>query len=180
MPKDSEEDSEKKLTKLQKALLLEIAGKDGVKIGQYLLNNPNEVTDEELADKTQIKLNLVRKILYKLNENKLAKFRRVRDKKSGWFIYYWGQDFDRIVELVTVKQRKVLKKLQARLEFEQGNMFFVCSQKCNDERYSFDEAVELTFTCPNCRGKLEFQQNEEIKNLLEQKIEALKTEIVKQ
>ena len=172
-------DSEKKLTKLQKDLLEELAGKEGVKIGEYLLNNPNEVTDEELADKTQIKLNLVRKILYKLNENKLAKFRRVRDKKSGWFIYYWTQDFDHIVDLVTIKQRKVLKKLQARLEFERENMFFVCVQHCNDERYSFDEAVELTFTCPNCRGKLEFQHNEEIKNLLEQKIEALKAEIMK-
>ncbi|OLS13223.1 MAG: transcription factor IIE (TFIIE) subunit alpha [Promethearchaeota archaeon CR_4] len=179
MPKD-EEDSDKKLNKLQKALLLEIAGKDGMKIGQYLFQNSVEVTDEELADKTAIKLNLVRKILYKLNENKLAKFRRVRDKKSGWFIYYWSHDFDRIVELVTMKQRKVLRKLQSRLDFEQENMFFVCSQKCNDERYSFDEAVELTFACPNCRGKLEFQQNEPIKNLLKQKIEALKAEIVKQ
>jgi transcription initiation factor TFIIE subunit alpha len=169
-----------KLTKLQKAVLSEIAGKDGIKIGQYLLNTTNEVTDEELADQTQIKLNLVRKILYKLNENKLAKFRRVRDKKSGWFIYYWGHDFDRIVELVTAKQRKVLRRLQSRLEFEQENMFFTCSEKCNDERYSFDEAVELTFTCPNCRGKLEFQPNEEVKDLLNQKIEALKEEIAKQ
>jgi transcription initiation factor TFIIE subunit alpha len=45
----------------------------------------------------------VRRTLYKLYSEKLAQFRRIRDKSTGWFIYYWWHDkkynFDEAFEL---------------------------------------------------------------------------------
>lgn len=176
--------SEKKrrLSSLQKNVLLEIGGKEGVVVARKLLNLNKEVTDEEIANEMEIKLNLVRKILYRLNENKLAIFRRVRDKKSGWFIYYWRENLDRCVELVTEKQKTVLEKLQMRYDFESTNQFFMCSRRddgCNQERYSFNEAMELSFECPECDNKLEFIDNSDVVNVLEEKISLLKNELKK-
>ena len=54
-----------------------------------ILNGTEEVTDEQLAEKSGMRLNVVRKILYKLYDNRLASYRRVRDKNTGWFVYFW-------------------------------------------------------------------------------------------
>ncbi|GAB4325931.1 MAG: transcription factor E [Promethearchaeota archaeon] len=172
----------KRLMSLQRSVLMEIGGKAAVTIAKKLLNLTKEVTDEELADLTKIKLNTVRKILYRLNENKLATFRRVRDKKSGWFLYYWRESLDHAKELVAEKQREVLQRLLMRLEFEKENQFFACenrNEECSDERYTFYEAMELEFRCPECDGRLEFVENADVIQFLEEKIDILKEELRK-
>ena len=60
----------------------EIAGKEGVDIATVLVN-AEETTDEEIATKTDLKLNIVRRILYKLHDNHLASYRRIRDTNTG-------------------------------------------------------------------------------------------------
>lgn len=171
----------KRLSTLQRNVLKEIGGKECIEVAKKLLNLSKEATDEEIADMTSIKLNLVRKILYRLNENKLAVFRRIRDKKSGWFIYYWHHNLDRADELVTERQREVLEKLELRLQFEKENQFFMCSNReaCNQERYSFYEAVELGFECPECESRLEYVDNSEFVRILEEKNEELRKELRK-
>ena len=69
----------------------EIAGKEGVDVATVLVN-ADETTDEEIATKTDLKLNVVRRILYKLHDNHLASYRRIRDTNTGWFLYYWRID----------------------------------------------------------------------------------------
>jgi len=52
--------------------LLDFGGKESILISKILLNTPNEdLTDERIAELSSVKLNIVRKILYILNENKL-------------------------------------------------------------------------------------------------------------
>lgn len=48
-----------------------------------------EATDEELAEATGIRVNTVRRILYMLNDEGLADFKRIRDPETGWYYYYW-------------------------------------------------------------------------------------------
>ena len=72
----------------------EIAGKEGVDVSTVLVN-ADETTDEEIATKTDLKLNIVRRILYKLHDNHLASYRRIRDANTGWFLYYWRIDPNR-------------------------------------------------------------------------------------
>lgn len=45
-------------------------------------------TDEEIAKKTGIKLNIVRKILYRLYDMGLASYKRSKDPETQWFTYY--------------------------------------------------------------------------------------------
>ena len=127
--------------------------------------------DFEPNDSEILKLNTVRKTLYKLYSEKLAQFRRIRDKSTGWFIYYWWHEFDLIDEILIEKRKLLERKLRDRLQFEENNYFFVCIN-CNDKniKYNFDEAFELNFRCPNCGGSLEAQDNQNIIDFLKEKV----------
>ena len=51
------------------------------------LKDADEITDDIIANKTGIRLNSVRKILYKLYDHSLVSLRRSRDENTGWFIF---------------------------------------------------------------------------------------------
>ncbi|MFX1488992.1 MAG: transcription factor [Promethearchaeota archaeon] len=158
-------------------------------MGQELLNSESEdITDEDITenikdritgtdidfapDDTEIlKLNTVRKTLYKLYSEKLAQFRRIRDKSTGWFIYYWWHEFDLIEEILQEKKKIVESKLRERLSFEEENYFFICKSCQNSNiKFNFDEAFELNFRCPDCGNALEAQDNSKIIEFLKNKI----------
>jgi transcription initiation factor TFIIE subunit alpha len=113
----------------------------------------------------------VRKTLYKLYSEKLAQFRRIRDKSTGWFIYYWWHEFDLLEEILIEKKKLVQGKLRERLSFEENNYFFICKTCQNiNIKYNFDEAFELNFRCPDCGSPLEAQDNQKIIETLKDKI----------
>lgn len=115
------------------------------------MHTSEEITDEKLADLSGVKLNIVRKILYILNENKLTEFRRVRDKRSGWFIYLWKSSFENLPIMLQERRDDVVHKLETRMNFEEQNVFFHCNKDCK-ERYVYIEAMEQNFQCPKCEG----------------------------
>jgi transcription initiation factor TFIIE subunit alpha len=63
-------------------------GEDAVRVVE-VLKGVDEIADIEIADKTQIRLNLVRKALYRLYDRSIVALRRSRDKETGWFIFNW-------------------------------------------------------------------------------------------
>ncbi|MFX1280151.1 MAG: transcription factor [Promethearchaeota archaeon] len=127
--------------------------------------------DFEPDDTEVLKLNSVRKTLYKLYSEKLAQFRRIRDKSTGWFIYYWWHEFDLLEEILIEKKKLVENKLRERLSFEENNYFFICKTCQNiNVKYNFDEAFELNFRCPDCGNPLEAQDNQKIIDFLREKI----------
>ncbi|MFX1518728.1 MAG: transcription factor, partial [Promethearchaeota archaeon] len=122
-----------------------------------LSSSNGEVTDEEIAAGTELRLNVVRKILYKLYDNQLAAYRRTRDQNTGWFIYYWKLVPNRVKELLLKRKKQVLKVLEDRLAYERTNMFFMCSTP-TCPRLTFNQAVENSFRCPTCGKVLNHQQ----------------------
>ncbi|MCS7131322.1 MAG: transcription factor, partial [Hadesarchaea archaeon] len=93
-----------------KEILLRIAGENGYEVAAALAKG--EATDEELAKRTGIRINLVRRILYDLYENRVVSYRRIRDEDSGWYIYYWRMEPERALEFFTNNKRLLLQKLQ--------------------------------------------------------------------
>ena len=166
-----------------------IGGEIAIYVGMELLNSESkDITDEDITenikehiegtdidfepdDTETLKLNTVRKTLYKLYSEKLAQFRRIRDKSTGWFIYYWWHEFDLLEEIILEKKKLIERKLRDRLEFEQNNYFFICIN-CEDSnvKYNFEEAFELNFRCPECGDSLEAQDNKAIIEFLKSKI----------
>ena len=172
-----------------RSLLYLIGGDVAIEVGIELLNSENEdITDEDITenikerierkgidfepnDSEKLKLNTVRKTLYKLYSEKLAQFRRIRDKSTGWFIYYWWHEFDFLEEILLEKKKYVQRKLRDRLQYEENNYFFIC-KACGklNIKYRFDEAFELNFRCPECDGPLEAQDNQKLIEFLKEKI----------
>ena len=136
-----------------KKVLIDFGSKEALKIANVLLNaKDEETTDEKIATISNVKLNVVRRILYILNENKLTEFKRVKDKRSGWFISYWIETFDNLPVMLEERRNRVIDKLEARLSHERDNYFFKCDACTDTKRYVFVEAMEYNFHCQNCNG----------------------------
>ncbi|MHA2092310.1 MAG: transcription factor E [Candidatus Kariarchaeaceae archaeon] len=154
------------------SMVEDVAGPEVREVTIVLLSHKGELTDEIIAEELDIKLNQVRKALYRLHDLELATFRRIRDKTTGWFIFYWKLHPEKITSLVHTKQRNVLKKIQDRLSYEEGNMFFSClTPSCN--RVTFQTAMEQEFICLDCEERLESFDNSKIINVLQVKVNQL-------
>ncbi|MHA1263900.1 MAG: transcription factor [Candidatus Helarchaeota archaeon] len=156
-------------------IVRDIIGEDIVEDIVKELNKKDEITDEELANKFNIRLNDIRKILYKLYENNLASFRRLRDKSTGWYIFFWKLEPDNLIFLVKNRQKKVLQVLKTRLEYEKTHVFYRCPNNCG--ACTFEDAMEIGFKCTKCGSPLYNYPNEETINILEEKIETLNTSL---
>jgi transcription initiation factor TFIIE subunit alpha len=141
-----------------------------------ILKGTDEITDDEIANKTGIRLNSVRKILYKLYDHSLVGLRRTRDPKTGWFIFHWRLQPDQLEGFILSQKRRVLEKLNVRLEYEKNHDFFYCyTPGC--KRVPFEDAVELVFHCSTCGKPLMHYENQKIVQKLTGKVEQLRKEL---
>lgn len=157
-----------------KGYIIKLVGEDGMTIVERMIEKvpDKEVTDEKVAEISGINLNLVRKTLYILYENHLALYRRERDKDSGWLTYLWKLDLDNTENMLRNETKKLIKKLERRLEFE-NNEFYVCTAE-PPHRILFDYAVDANFTCPIDGMPMEYDDNSNEKVALQRRIEKLK------
>ncbi|HDI07000.1 MAG TPA: transcription factor [Candidatus Bathyarchaeota archaeon] len=152
-----------------------LGNEEAVKIVE-ILKNSGEITDDQIANKTGIRLNTVRKILYNLYSHSLVSLRRTRDEKTGWFIFHWKLQPNQLEGFILSQKRRVLEKLVTRLEYEKNHDFYYCyTPGC--KRIPFEDAVELVFRCPICNKPLVHYDNTKIIEILNQKIEQLRKEL---
>ena len=144
---------------LVKTLLTNVVeGEENLPVVESLIEGIG--TDEEIAEKTEIKLNIVRKVLYKLYDTGLATYKRSKDPETQWFSYTWKFDNDEVINHIIQDSENYLKILNDELDHEENNMFFVCPE--GHVRLDFDESSDYEFLCPNCDEELEFQDNTKI------------------
>lgn len=124
----------------------------------------------------EIRLNTVRKVLYKLYDHGLVSCTRVRDDKTGWFIFYWRLQPDQLDAFIRSRKRRALDKLKQRLDYERGHTFFICKTD-GDVRVTFEEGMETSFKCGKCGNQLESSENADIVSVLESKVEKLEAEL---
>lgn len=167
------------LSFIDEETLLKVAevmgSEDAVKIMETL-KDTGEITDDEIANKTGIRLNFVRKILYKLYDHSLVSLRRSRDENTGWFIFHWKLQPDQLEGFILNQKRHVLEKLQTRLNYEKNHDFYYCGTP-GDSRVTFEEAMELVFRCPTCNKPLMHFDNSQIIEVLGKKVEQLRKEL---
>jgi len=141
-----------------------------------ILKNSDEITDDEIANKTGIRLNSIRKILYKLYDHSLVSLRRTRDPKTGWFIFHWKLQPAQLEGFILSQKRRVLEKLNMRLQYEKNHDFYYCyTTGC--KRIPFEDAVELVFRCTTCGKPLMHYDNGKIVQALTNKVEQLRKEL---
>jgi len=167
-----------KLSFVDDETLMKVAGllgEETVKIIE-VLKGVEETTDEEISSQTGIRLNSVRRILYMLYDHSLVALRRSRDKDTGWFIFHWRLQTDQLEGFILNQKRRVLEKLETRLEFEKNHDFYYCSTP-GCRRITFEEAMELVFRCPTCNKPLMHFDNAQVVDVLNIKVEQLRKEL---
>jgi transcription initiation factor TFIIE subunit alpha len=152
-----------------------IGGEEYLKVARGLLNT-DDATDEEIASATGLRINIIRKVLYDMFGKALITGIRVKDEKKGWFVYRWRAKKDQVDSFIDNQKKKVLDRLQVRLEYEESSEFYHCgNKKC--PRHKFDEAMELFFKCTSCKGPLNMVDNGRVKEALRFKIEQITADI---
>lgn len=142
----------------------------------YTLKESDEITDDQIANKTGIRLNSVRKILYKMYDHSLVSLRRSRDENTGWFIFHWKLQPDQLEGFIRNQKRHVLQKLDTRLSYEKNHDFYYCSTP-GCKRLPFEEAIELLFRCPTCNKPMMHFDNGKLVDVLSQKVDQLRKEL---
>ncbi|HZA08371.1 MAG TPA: transcription factor [Nitrososphaeraceae archaeon] len=152
-----------------------IGGEEYLRVARALLNS-EDATDEEIASATGMRINVIRKVLYDMFGKALITGIRVKDEKKGWFVYRWRAKQDQVDNFIDNQKKKILDRLQKRLEYEDSSEFYHCGNK-DCPRVKFDSAVEVFFKCPICKGSLNMVGNDKVKDALRYKIEQIKADI---
>lgn len=149
-----------------------------VKSLKHLGEGTDETINNDLKErmKIEVRLNTVRKVLYKLYDHGLVSCTRVRDEKTGWFIFYWRLQPDQLDAFIRSRKKRALDKLKQRLDYERNHTFFACKTD-SDVRVTFEEGMETSFKCGKCGNQLESTDNSEVIGVLETKIQQLEAEL---
>jgi transcription initiation factor TFIIE subunit alpha len=152
------------------AYLLRLIGEEGIDLIRKFPRE-REWSDEDLAAETAINLNSVRHTLYTLYEKRLAEYRRIKNNETGWLTYLWQLRFDRINDAMRDEMVYILEKLKGREKFEEENDFYIC--KTCGIIFTFTQAVDRNFACPECDEPMGHFDNEVLLNALKRRIENL-------
>lgn len=96
----------------------------------------------------------------------------MKNSETGWLTYLWHLHLDRLYDVIEDEIREVLEILEARLNYEEKNDFYVC-KNCGII-YTFADAAEWNFECPNCEEMLGHFDNGFIATALRRRVEKIK------
>ncbi len=138
----------------------------------YMLEK-EAVSEEWLAKQSDLKITVVRKILYDLFNLGLVDFIKERDEKSGWYIYNATFKLNKLNEVILDRLKNTLKKLKQRLKYEEENTFYECP--VHKIRMLESEAITNNYICniEGCNSVLEIKDNTHIINKLKKKIQEI-------
>jgi len=157
--------------KLLKSLVEELAGESAGTIVDILFEK-RDINEFLIAKKMNLTINQVRNILYKLSAEGLVSFTRKKDKRKGWYIYFWTLDTEKC--MVRLEQALIgkIKLLNEELKGRELKRFYRC-KSCNIE-VSEETALAHDFTCEECAEVYELVDNTE--PIKEIKLKILRTE----
>jgi transcription factor E len=140
-----------------------------------LLVGKKDVNEFLIAKKLNLTINQTRNILYKLSDYGLVSFTRKKDKKKGWYIYFWTLNIYQSLDLLDIKLRGELEQLENQLNERKQGRYYVCST-CSLE-VTEEAALVEDFICQECEQVYQLADNREIIAKIEKEIFRLKKEI---
>ncbi len=166
-----------RLTKeITEELVREVAGEDTVKL-VGLLRDKENVSEFKIAEKLRLTVNTVRNMLYRLQAHNLVTSIRKKDKKKGWYIYYWTFNSSQARSLVRIVKQRKLERFKERLQAELQQTFYVCPERC--VRMKIENAMDYDFKCPECGVVLQEENNQRFIEKIQAKILELEEELAK-
>ncbi|MBS3152767.1 hypothetical protein J4230_05140 [Candidatus Woesearchaeota archaeon] len=162
--------------KLVEEAIIEIAGREGVMVYKVLKDKEN-VNEFLIAEKLKLTINQIRNIIYKFEQYNLITSTRKKDRKKGWYIYFFTLNKKQIEDLVLQLKKKKINILKKQLEREGAHDFYSCPNKCM--RLTIENAMEHQFMCAECGSLLEPEDKEKNITKIKKGIKELEEEFTK-
>lgn len=162
------------LIPLLKEIVAITVGKQAESIAD-LLYSGSHVNEFIIAKKLDITINQTRNILYKISNFGLVSSIRKKDKKKGWYTYYWKFEIFKCLEFLKEMYSKEIDKLNQEIKQRNEKRFYVC-ERCNIE-LGEEEALVRNFICDECGDLLKLKDNSKVSKDLERTLEKIKEKV---
>jgi transcription factor E len=162
------------LNKFLKDVVTIIVGKYAEPIVD-LLNSKKHVNEFIIAKKLDITINQARNILYKLSDHGLVSSIRKKDKKKGWYTYFWKMEVIKSLEFLKNVRLKQMNNMNNQIKNRETKQFYIC-ERCNIE-VNEETALLYDFTCNECGEIFKIRDNAKILKELRKNLDKVKSEI---
>jgi len=132
---------------LLKNLISDLANPESTPIIDILVDK-KDVNEFLIAKKMNLTINQVRNILYKLSAEGLVSFTRKKDKRKGWYIYFWTLNIEKCLLKIEGEWMKRIEELRQLLRERETKRYYIC-KGCNIE-VNEEKALEEDFSCSEC------------------------------
>jgi len=131
---------------LKEAFIL-IAGKSSEKLAE-LLDDKKYINEFLIAKKLDITVNQARNLLYKISEYGLVSSIRKKDKRKGWYTYFWKLENLKSLEFLKNTLSTKIDQLNHQIKSRETKVFYFCDN-CKIE-FNEEKALINDFTCNEC------------------------------
>ena len=140
-----------------------------------ILLNGDIVNENHIAEKLGMKINDVRKALYKLAHLGFASYSKEKDiEKKWWYVYNWQLDKAKIHYRHIQHLRGILHRKERELTSEE-HYAYQC-KKCK-KKYTYEKALEYGFSCKDCTGVVKEVRNSRVISQISKEIVLLLDQI---
>ncbi|MEK6885577.1 MAG: hypothetical protein AABX17_01270 [Nanoarchaeota archaeon] len=150
------------------------AGLEAVKIVD-LLYNKKDINEFLIAKKLGLTINQTRNLLYRLSHLGILTSIRKKDKRKGWYIYFWTFNIMKSLEVLEQTWSGEINNLKNELTKKQAQRFYkckLCGREVNEEN-----ALITNFTCSECGEVYGLADNGPLIEEVKKKIEKLNREL---
>lgn len=136
-----------------------VVGKQFEKVAD-LLDSKKYVNEFIIAKKIDVTINQTRNILYKLSDYGLVSSIRKKDKRKGWYTYFWKIEVIKCLEFLKGIVEKKIEQVNHQIKNRETKQFYSC-EKCNIE-FNEENALLHNFTCSECGSIFTAKDNSKI------------------
>ncbi len=176
--------SRENLKRFLKEIIGLIVGKQAEGVAD-LLDSNKHVNEFIIAKKLGLTINQTRNILYKISDQGLVSFVRKKDKKKGWYTYFWKIEVLKALEFYEGILLNKIDEINNQIKSRETKQFYVC-ELCKVE-FNEETALLKDFTCSECGSVFSLKDNSLLikelkKNLakLEKELSLVREEIEKE
>ena len=172
------------LKNLLKEVISLVAGKQAEDIIN-ILDTQKYINEFVIAKKLNLTINQARNILYKISDHGLVSSIRKKDKRKGWYTYFWKIEILKSLEFLRENLHKKIENTEHQMKSRETKRFYVCP-RCHIE-LSEENALISNFTCNECGSILVLKDNTKLikdlrknKEKLEKDLAVVLEEILKE
>ncbi len=150
---------DEKLKSFLRDVVVLIVGKQAETIVDFLDGN-KYLNEFLIAKKLEITINQTRNILYKLSDQGIVSSTRKKDKRKGWYTYFWKMEVMKALEFLKENVQKRNDQIKNQIESRELKRFYVC-ERCNIE-FNEENALVHEFTCSECGDIFTLKDNTKV------------------